>query len=159
MVTATTKTLLRKSYLRGRGACRVRVLVLVNFGATNPGGYTQGFGFCDDGTNFPNNGLDMQAIIPEAVIDSGIACVVEPKMTLLSSWTGFVHGLLGTQGILDFAGISINNYSSPPYKRAFVKLFGIKAGPVLSEATTDASFTAGMLVLEGEYSPISGAEA
>lgn len=155
---APAKTVLRRSYLRGRGALRVRGLVMVQFAVGTPGGYTQGFGFCDDGPGFPNNGLDLQAIFPDAIVDSGIACMVEPKMTLLSSWTGFTHALLGTTGILDFDHVTVSNYVTK-YKRLYVRLYGIAAGPVMAEAATDTAITGGSFVVEGEYTPISGAEA
>jgi hypothetical protein len=154
---APVKTLLRKSYLRGRGALRVRALIMAQFSGGNPGGYTQGYGFCDDGVGAPNNGLAFQSLIPEPVVDSGIGCMVEPRMTLLSSWTGFTHALLGTHGILDFDHASVSNYGTV-YKRAFIRLYGIAAGPIMAEAATDTSITGGAFVVEGEYTPISGAE-
>jgi len=159
MVMPTTKTLLRKTYLRGRGALRVRVIVLVDIGVINPVGYTAGLGFCDDGVNFPNNGLDMQAIIPEPVADSGIACIVEPRMINLAMLTagGFAHGLGGTDGILDFDHATVSNYGTK-YKRVFIRLYGVKAGPVMAEALTDVSLIDGSFVIELEYTSISGAE-
>jgi len=159
MVLPTTKTLLRKTYLRGRGPQRIRAVVLVDFGAINPPGYTAGFGFCDDGTNFPNNGMNLQALLPEPVVIAGEVCIVEPRMINLAMLTagGFAHGLGGTDGILDFDHATVSNYGTK-YKRVFIRLYGVKAGPVMAEALTDVSLIDGSFVIELEYTSISGAE-
>ena len=146
--------LVRKTYLRGRGTQRIRALVSVTVNAQNTIVYTQTFGFAD-GAGSPNNGVDIHSVLTEP-IQNIVGCMVEPRMTLLSSWTDFVHGLGGTHGILDYSTMIVNNYA-PYSKRLYVKMFGVVAG--LVEAATDTTINAGSFVVELELTSISGGEA
>jgi hypothetical protein len=70
---------------------------------------------------------------------------------------GFAHGLGGTYGILDFDHGTVSNYGTK-YKRVFIRLYGVKAGPVMAEALTDVELIDGSFVIELEYTSISSAE-
>jgi len=148
--------LLRKTMLRGRGPQRIRALVSVTVDAGHTIVYTQGQGFADAAAA-PNNGVDIHSVLTEP-IQNVVGCMIEPRMTLLSSWTGFVHGLGGTHGILDYSTLTVSNYTTL-YKRLYVKLFGATTTPGIEEADTDVTITAGSFAVELEYTSISGAEA
>ena len=139
----------------------------VTFDAVGHGGaYEVLKGFLDAAGG---EGVDVQSVIPEpimniAALNAGygtVGSVIEPRLSLLSQWTGFTHTLLGTHGILDFYKMEANNYAAGggPYKRIYVRLYGMVAGPLFNEAATDAALTGGEFLLELEYTPISGAEA
>jgi len=148
--------LLRKTYLRGRGPQRIRALVSVTVDAQHTIVYTQAFGFADD-VGSPNNGVDIHGVLTEP-IQNIVGCIIEPRMTLLSSWTAFVHGLGGTHGILDYSNLIANNYA-PYSKRLYVRMFGVSGVPTMVEASTDVTITAGSFAVELEFTSISGGEA
>jgi hypothetical protein len=152
---APTVTLLRKTLMRGRGPQRLRALVQVTFATAHPGAYTAGTGFEDSAGG---GGINLNAILPDKIIDV-VGSMVEPRMILLSTLSGFTTNLLGTHGILDFYALTVSNYTSPPTKYLKVRLYGLKTGPVMDEASTDAALDGGTFVVELEYTPISGAEA
>jgi hypothetical protein len=152
---APTLTLLRKTMLRGRGPQRIRALIGVTVDAQHTVVYTQTFGFAD-AAGSPNNGIDIQSILTEP-IQNVVGCMIEPRMTLLSSWTNFVTGLSGTHGILDYATLTVSNYTTL-YKRLYVKLFGVTDTPGIEEADTDVTIDAGSFAVELEFTSISGAE-
>jgi hypothetical protein len=163
---APTVALVRKSYQRGRGPQRIRAIVSVTFDAQHAGAYEALKGFLDAAGG---EGVDVQSVIFEPIMNIAVAnagygvvgSVIEPRLSLLSQWTGFTHNLLGTHGILDFYKIESNNYAAGggPYKRVYVRIYGLKAGPLFEEASTDAALTGGEFLVELEYTPISGAEA
>lgn len=152
---AATISLLRRTMVRGRGPQRLRALVQVTFDAQHAGAYTAGTGFEDSAGS---GGISINSILPDKILDV-VGSVVEPRMILLSTLTGFTTNLLGTHGMLDFYALTVSNYTAPPTKYLKVRLYGLKAGPVFDEASTDAALTGGTFVVELEYTSISGAEA
>jgi len=146
---------LRKTYLRGRGPQRLRALIGVIAGAQRNLCYTNTWGFADDAGS-PNNGVDINAVLPDKMLNV-VGNIVEPRMTPLAGWTGWVHGLGLPDAIIDYSGMSISNVSS--YKRLYVQVYGVAAGPSMIEASTDVTITAGGFAVELEYTAISGAEA
>ena len=152
---APTVALLRKTYLRGRGPQRLRALISVTAGAQQNICYTKTWGFADDAGS-PNNGVNINAVLPDKMLNV-VGNIVEPRMTALAGWTGWGHGLGLPDAILDYSGLSISNALS--YKRLYVQVYGVAAGPSMIEATTDTTITAGGFVVELEYTAISGAEA
>lgn len=160
---APTLAVIRKTYFKGKGPQRVKLVFSATYGAAAAaGGYTITKGFCDD-TGSPNNGINLQSIIPEPIIDYS-GRISGPNAALIAGgvWgTGFTTALLGTAGILDFDSMTNANYTSPPTKRMFVRLYGLKAGPVFSEASTQAAnaIVAGSFSVELNYTSVSGAEA
>jgi len=148
--------------VRGRGPQRVRAIVSVTFSGGSPGAYEVLKGFLDA---VGGEGVNVQSIIPEPIKDivalnagyGVVGSVMEPRLSLLSTWTGFTHNLLGTHGILDFFKIESSNYTTL-YKRIYVRLYGVAAGPLFEEASSDAALTGGAFMVELEYTPCSGAE-
>ena len=160
---APTLVLVRKSMVRGRGPQRIRAIVSVTFSGSFPGAYEAGKGFLDAAGQ---EGVNVMSVINEPIKDivalnagyGVVGSVMEPRLSLLSQWTDFTTDLLGTHGILDFFKIESRNYA-PVYKRIYVRLYGVAAGPLFSEASTDAALTGGAFMVELEYTPCSGAEA
>lgn len=152
---APVVALLRKTYLRGRGPQRLRALISVTAGAQRNICYTQTWGFADNNAS-PNNGVDINAVLPDKMLNV-VGNIVEPRMTALAGWTGWTHNLGLPFAIIDYSGLSISNLLS--YKRLYVQVYGIAVGPIMGEASTDTTITAGSFVVELEYTSISGAEA
>jgi hypothetical protein len=158
-----TVTLLRKSLHRGRGPHRIRAIVSVAFDAdTHQGAYQKGTGFL----NANAAPIDIQSIIPEPLVEPTaigngyVGSMIEPRMATLASFTNFTTTLRGTHGILDFDYMGVLNYSAPPHKYIFVRLYGCgDPGPTFDEAANDVAITGGGFSIELEYTPISGGEA
>ena len=157
-----TVTLLRKSLHRGRGPHRIRAIVSVAFDdGAHQGRYQKGTGFLNAGAT----PIDFQSVIPEPIVEPTaigngyVGSIIEPRMKELASFTDFTTALLGTHGIIDFDYMGVLNYTAPPHKYIFVRLYGCGAGPVFDEAASDAAITGGGFSIELEYTPISGGEA
>jgi hypothetical protein len=150
-------TVLRKTYKRGRGPQRIRALVWVHIEGEQTWGYDQGTGFY---STVAGQGVDIQSLFPEAMLNVK-GDVVEPKVRALTDFDMNGRTLLGTYGMLDFDNLLIANYNvggGTPYKRLFVRYYGIIAGPGWGEAPSAAPLTHGHFTVELEYTSMSGAE-
>jgi hypothetical protein len=153
--------LLEKTLFRGRGGKRVRAIIAVTFTGGeggHPGGYTEGLGFYGDPAK-PNDGIDLQSVLPEGILKAKVG-MVEPRFHQVSE---FGFDLEDTFCLLDFDELVISNYVTPgptaPFKKLFVKAYGVKAGPTLVEPSSVEDLAEGTFLIEIEYTPVSGGEA
>jgi len=150
-------TLIRKTYKRGRGPQRIRALVWVHIEGAQAWGYDNGTGFY---STVAGEGVDLQTLFPEAVLNVK-GDVVEPKVRATTDFDLNGRTLLGTYCMLDFDNMAIANYNvggGTPYKRLYVRAYGIVAGPGWGEAPDADPLTHGQFTVELEFTSMSGAE-
>lgn len=155
-----TVTILRKTYKRGRGPMRIRVVVRVAIVGEQAWGYKNGYGFYEDPMN-PTLGININAILPDKILNVK-GDVVEPKVRAVTDFDFDREEsvLLGNYFVLDFDNMAINNYvpGSGPYKRLFVRAYGVLVAPGWGEQADCGPLTSGSFDVELEYTSISGAE-
>jgi len=149
-------TLIRKTYKRGRGPQRIRALVWIHIEGQQTMGYDAPTGFYSVN---PGEGIDLQSLFPEAILNVK-GDVVEPKVRALADFDLNARTLLGTYCMLDFDNLTILNYTAGggPYKRLFVRAYGVSVAPGWIEAPDSAPLAHGQFTVELEYTSMSGAE-
>lgn len=154
-----TVTLLRRTYKRGKGSMRTRVLVRVATSEQHLMGYDNGTGFYED-PMAPTLGIDINSILPDKILNVK-GDIVEPKVRLLTDFdfARADNDLLGTHCVLDFDNLAVNNYTpgSGPYKRLYVRAYGVVVAPGWGEQG-DIGPCTGSFIVELEFTSISGAE-
>jgi hypothetical protein len=153
-----TVTLLRRTYKRGRGPMRTRVIVRVAIVGEQAWGYKNGYGFYED-PGHPTWGVDINTVLPDKILNVK-GDVVEPKVRAVTDFDFDAREesvLLGNYFMLDFDNLVINNYTGP-YKRLFVRAYGVLVAPGWGEQADCGPLTSGSFDVELEFTSISGAE-
>jgi hypothetical protein len=139
---------------------RTRVLVNVVVGPEEAMGYDQGTGFYED-LGHPTLGIDINSVLPDKILNVK-GDIVEPKVRPVTDFD-FVREdniLLGDNCMLDFDNLAVNNYTpgSGPYKRLYVRAYGVVVAPGWGEQASMWPLTHGSFMVELEFTSISGAE-
>ena len=158
-----TVTLVKRTYKRGRGPMRTRVLVNVEVGPEEAMGYDNGTGFYDD-PGHPTLGIDINSILPDKILNVK-GDIVEPKVRPVTDFD-FVREsnvLLGDNCMLDFESLVVENYVTAndppgPFKQLHVRCYGIVVAPGWGEQADMGPITSGSFMVELEFTSISGAE-
>lgn len=158
-----TVTLVKRTYKRGRGPMRTRVLVNVVVGPEDAMGYDQGTGFYSDLMN-PTLGIDINSVLPDKILNVK-GDIVEPKVRPVTAFdfVRVANILLGDNCMLDFESLVVENYvtvgpPAGPFKQLHVRCYGVVVAPGWGEQASMGPLTHGSFMVELEFTSISGAE-